>query len=44
MNLKIRDANDSDKISILRFCKNSFSRGDYVEHAWGFWMREGNLF
>jgi GNAT superfamily N-acetyltransferase len=44
MNLKIRDANNSDKISILKFCKNTFSWGDYVEHVWDFWVCEGNLF
>ena len=44
MNLKIRDANDSDKISVLRFCKNTFSWGDYVEHVWDFWLSEGHLF
>jgi len=44
MNLKIREANDSDKISVLRFCKNTFSWGDYVEHVWDFWLSEGHLF
>jgi GNAT superfamily N-acetyltransferase len=44
MNLKIREANDSDKISVLKFCKNTFSWGDYVEHVWNFWLSEGHLF
>ncbi len=44
MNLKIREANDSDKISVLEFCKNTFSWGDYVEHVWNFWISEGHLF
>lgn len=44
MNLKIREANDSDKIPILKFCKNTFSWGDYVEHVWDFWLSEGHLF
>ena len=44
MNLTIRDANNLDKISILKFCKNTFSWGDYVEHVWDFWLSEGNLF
>jgi len=44
MNLKIRDANDTDKIPILKFCKNTFSWGDYVEHVWDYWLSEGHLF
>jgi len=40
----VRDANDSDKIPILKFCKNTFSWGDYVEHVWDFWLSEGHLF
>jgi GNAT superfamily N-acetyltransferase len=44
MNLKIRDANNSDKILVLKFCKNTFSWGDYVEHVWDFWLSEGHLF
>ena len=41
--LRIREANDSDKIPILKFCKNTFSWGDYVEHVWDYWMSEGHL-
>ena len=44
MNLKIREANNSDKNSILKFCKNTFSWGDYVEYVWDFWLSEGHLF
>lgn len=44
MNLKIREANNSDKFSVLKFCKNTFSWGDYVEHVWDFWLSEGHLF
>jgi N-acetylglutamate synthase-like GNAT family acetyltransferase len=44
MNLKIRNANNFDKISVLEFCKNTFSWGDYVEHVWDFWLSEGHLF
>ena len=44
MNLKIRNANDKDKIDILKFCKNTFSWGDYVEHVWDYWLSEGHLF
>jgi len=40
----IRDAIISDKISILKFCQNTFSWGDYIEHVWDFWLSEGYLF
>ena len=43
MNLKIRNANNSDKIPILKFCKNTFSWGDYVDQVWDFWLSEGHL-
>ncbi len=41
--LRIREANDSDKISVLKFCKNTFSWGDYVEYVWNYWISEGYL-
>jgi hypothetical protein len=41
--LRIREANDLDKIPILKFCKNTFSWGDYVEHVWDYWISEGHL-
>jgi len=41
--LRIREANDSDKIPVLKFCKNTFSWGDYVEHVWDYWISEGHL-
>ena len=41
--LKIREANDLDKISVLKFCKNTFSWGDYVEYVWNYWISEGHL-
>ncbi|MCV0430591.1 GNAT family N-acetyltransferase [Nitrosopumilus sp.] len=44
MNLKIRDAINSDKNIVLKFCKNTFSWGDYIEHVWDFWISEGHLF
>ena len=44
MELKIRNANDSDKLSILKFCQNTFSWGDYVEYVWDFWLSENHLF
>ena len=42
--LRIREANSLDKISVLKFCKNTFSWGDYVEQVWNFWISEGHLF
>jgi GNAT superfamily N-acetyltransferase len=39
----IREANSSDKIPILKFCKDTFSWGDYVDQVWDFWLSEGNL-
>lgn len=44
MNLKIRNANNSDKTEILKFCKDTFSWGDYVEHVWDYWLSEDYLF
>ncbi len=42
--MNIRDANASDKIPVLKFCQNTFSWGDYVDHVWDFWIDEGHLF
>ena len=44
MEINIRNAGNPDKIQILKFCKNTFSWGDYVEHVWDHWLSEGNLF
>jgi len=41
--MKIREALAKDKLEILKFCKNTFSWGDYIEHVWDFWMSEGSL-
>jgi len=40
----IRKAKTRDKIPVLKFCKNTFSWGDYIEQVWDFWLSEGNLF
>ncbi len=40
----IREAHSDDKIPILKFCKNTFSWGDYIEQVWDFWLSEGSLF
>tara|TARA_B100001750_G_C15489824_1_gene590597 strand:- start:1139 stop:1918 length:780 start_codon:yes stop_codon:yes gene_type:complete len=42
--MEIREATISDKNSILKFCKNTFSWGDYIEKVWSSWLDEGNLF
>ncbi len=40
----IRNANASDKSHILKFCKDTFSWGDYVDQVWDFWLSEDHLF
>ncbi|MGY5151034.1 MAG: GNAT family N-acetyltransferase [Candidatus Nitrosopumilus sp. bin_6a] len=42
--IKIRNATNLDKIPVLKFCKNTFSWGDYIEHVWDYWLSEGDLF
>ncbi|MFB5622136.1 MAG: GNAT family N-acetyltransferase [Candidatus Nitrosomaritimum yanchengensis] len=42
--MEIREAKLSDKNSVLEFCKNTFSWGDYVQDVWDYWVEEGNLF
>ncbi len=42
--MMIREANSSDKIPILKFCKDTFSWGDYIDQVWDSWLSEGNLF
>lgn len=39
----IRDAVNSDKFSVLNFCKDTFSWGDYIQDVWDYWLSEGNL-
>jgi len=38
-----RPAEKSDKQSVLDFCKNTFSWGDYIHEVWDRWIIEGNL-
>jgi len=40
----IREARYSDKFHILKFCKNTFSWGDYIDDVWDSWFSEGFLF
>ena len=42
--MEIREANSFDKISVLKFCKDTFSWGDYIDKVWSSWLEEGNLF
>ena len=39
----IRLAKTSDKPHILKFCKDTFSWGDYIKDVWDYWLSEGNL-
>ncbi len=39
----IRKATAEDKATILKFCKDTFSWGDYIEHVWNFWLSEDLL-
>ncbi len=41
--MMIREATTLDKNSILKFCKDTFSWGDYIDQVWNFWLSEGNL-
>ena len=43
MTILIRTATESDKNSVLKFCKNTFSWGDYVDQVWDYWLSEGSL-
>ncbi|MCH7561502.1 MAG: GNAT family N-acetyltransferase [Thaumarchaeota archaeon] len=40
----IREANSLYKIPVLKFCKDNFSWGDYIDQVWDSWLSEGNLF
>jgi hypothetical protein len=42
--MKIREATSFDKNLVLKFCKNTFSWGDYIDKVWSSWLDEGNLF
>jgi GNAT superfamily N-acetyltransferase len=41
--MKIRSAQTSDKTTVLEFCKNTFSWGDYVADVWDSWQSKGGL-
>ena len=42
--MEIREATSFDKDLVLKFCKNTFSWGDYIDKVWSSWLDEGNLF
>jgi GNAT superfamily N-acetyltransferase len=42
--MEIRGATSFDKNLVLKFCKNTFSWGDYIDKVWSSWLDEGNLF
>jgi len=41
--VKIRKAIISDKKEVLKFCKNTFSWGDYISEVWNIWISRGIL-
>jgi len=42
--MSVRSAENSDKKTILEFCHNTFSWGDYISNVWHHWISEGKLF
>ena len=42
--MEIRNATSLDKNSVLKFCTDTFSWGDYIDKVWSSWLDEGNLF
>ena len=43
LDVLIRQAKDSDKNTVLDFCRSTFSWGDYINDVWDYWILEGNL-
>ena len=41
--MQVKQASNSDKTSVLEFCQNTFSWGDYISQVWDYWILEGNL-
>jgi len=39
----IRKAVPSDKPYVLKFCKYTFSWGDYIQDVWDYWLLDGTL-
>jgi GNAT superfamily N-acetyltransferase len=42
--MKIHSAEYHDKATVLDFCKNTFSWGDYVADVWDSWQSKGGLY
>ena len=42
--MDIREATSLDKNLVLKFCRDTFSWGDYIDKVWSSWLDEGNLF
>ncbi|HJT10298.1 MAG TPA: GNAT family N-acetyltransferase [Candidatus Nitrosotalea sp.] len=40
----IRSAQQGDKHSVLEFCKDTFSWGDYIADVWDSWQSKGGLY
>jgi GNAT superfamily N-acetyltransferase len=40
--LKFRNAKQSDKNNVLKFCTNTFEWGDYIEEVWDDWYSDPN--
>ena len=41
--MEIREATSFDKNLVLKFCKNTFSWGDYIDKVWSSWLDEGKF-
>lgn len=41
--MSIRYVQESDRKSVLEFCKNTFSWGDYIPWVWYNWLKEGQF-
>ncbi len=42
--MNIRSAQHDDKHSVLEFCKDTFSWGDYIADVWDSWQSKGGLY
>lgn len=42
--MKIRNAQERDKPSVLEFCKDTFSWGDYIADVWDTWKSKDHLY
>lgn len=42
--VEIRIAQESDRVTVLEFCRETFSWGDYIADVWGKWMSSGGLY